>query len=153
MIKISWFFFSILRDLGLNLGFLFLTHCISHIMLCKLSYCQLRARRALSLFKDVPLRTRRVLSPLCPAIAPFWFSTEHLWILIIAPLWLSTDDIPNLLTIIHQWMTKTCTILKAIVQYWWIWTNFHKSFKKCSILTPNTRKQPQTSLQIHLKAN
>ena len=27
-----------------------------------LAYCQLRARRALSLFKDVPLRTRRALS-------------------------------------------------------------------------------------------
>ena len=25
------------------------------------------------------------------AIAPFWFSMEHLWI-VIAPLWLSTDD-------------------------------------------------------------
>ena len=27
----------------------------------------------------------------CTAIAPFWFSTECLWIL-IAPFWLSTDD-------------------------------------------------------------
>ena len=29
---------------------------------------------------------------LCTAIAPFWFSTEHLWIL-IAPFWLSTADV------------------------------------------------------------
>ena len=29
---------------------------------------------------------------LCTAIAPFWFSTEHLWAA-ITPFWLSTDDI------------------------------------------------------------
>ena len=30
---------------------------------------------------------------ICTAIAPFWFSTEHLsWILIV-PFWLSTDDV------------------------------------------------------------
>ena len=28
---------------------------------------------------------------LCTAIAPFWFSTEHLWT-VITPFWLSTDD-------------------------------------------------------------
>ena len=46
--------------------------------------CQLRARRALMLFKDAPLRTRRGLSPqifymyiLTVDNAQFWFSTEH----------------------------------------------------------------------------
>ena len=32
--------------------------------------------------------------------------------------------------------------------------NFHQSFKKCSILTPDIRKQPQTSLELikkHIK--
>ena len=29
----------------------------------------------------------------CTAIAPFWFSREHLWSA-IAPFWLSSDDIP-----------------------------------------------------------
>ena len=29
---------------------------------------------------------------LCTAIAPFWFSTEHLWT-VITPFWLLTDDI------------------------------------------------------------
>ena len=29
----------------------------------------------------------------------------------------------------------------------WIWMNFHQSFKKCSILTPDFRKQPQISLK------
>ena len=29
--------------------------------------------------------------------------------------------------------------------------NFHQPFKKCSILTPDLRKQPQTSNRIHLK--
>ena len=70
----------------------------------------LRTRRALSLFKDVPLRTRRALSlfkdapcienrraqspyRLCTAIAPFWFSTQHLWILIQRPSDSATDDV------------------------------------------------------------
>ena len=55
-----------------------------HKKLLESSY--LRARRALSLFKDVLLRARRALyhHRLCIAIAPFWFSTEHLWILIAA---------------------------------------------------------------------
>ena len=29
--------------------------------------------------------------------------------------------------------------------------NFHQSFKKCSILTPDIRKQPQTLIRINLK--
>ena len=29
--------------------------------------------------------------------------------------------------------------------------NFHKSFKQCSILTPDTKKQPQISLQSIIK--
>ena len=43
-------------------------------------YHQLRFRRVLSIVKDVLLRTRRAQSPrtLYIAIAPFWFSTEHL---------------------------------------------------------------------------
>ena len=62
--------------------------------------CQLRARRALSIFKDVLLRTRRGLllykaygsaHRLCTAIAPFWFSKEHLWI-VIATFLLSTNE-------------------------------------------------------------
>ena len=30
---------------------------------------------------------------------------------------------------------------------WWTWMIFHQSFGKCSILTPDSRKQPQTSLE------
>ena len=58
------------------------------------TYRQLRARRALLQFKDIPLRTRKALAyhhRLCTAIAPFWFSTEHLWAA-ITPFWLSNDD-------------------------------------------------------------
>ena len=29
----------------------------------------------------------------------------------------------------------------------WIWINFHQSFEKCSILTPDISKQPHTSLE------
>ena len=39
------------------------------------------------------------------------------------------------------------TILKAIVQFWWIGMDFHQSFKKCSIFTPDIRKQPHISLE------
>ena len=43
--------------------------------------CQFRARRALSIFKDVLLRARRALSWYkSMVIAPFCFSTKHLWI-------------------------------------------------------------------------
>ena len=59
-------------------------------------YHQLRARRALFQIKDVLLRTRRALLLYTffffTAIAPFWFSTEHLWS-VITLFWLSTDDI------------------------------------------------------------
>ena len=63
-------------------------------------YRQLRARRVLSLFKNVPLRTRRVLQyhhRLCSATGLSQFWTEHLWML-IAPFWLSTDYITFYLT-------------------------------------------------------
>ena len=35
------------------------------------------------------------------AIAPFWFSTEHLWFA-IAPFWLSTDDMFTFLTVFSR---------------------------------------------------
>ena len=55
-------------------------------------YRQLRARSALLHLKDVPLRTEGCYRHrVCTAIAPFWFSTEHLWNS-ITPFWLSTDD-------------------------------------------------------------
>ena len=43
-------------------------------------YRLLKARRALSIFKDVPLRTRRALSlyKVYGDMASFWFSTEQL---------------------------------------------------------------------------
>ena len=75
---------------------------------------------------------------LCTAIVPFWFSTEHPWI-VITPFWFSTDDMYSLITpsryfvlssffqvfFIHQklvlkisklvWTCKyTCTLHKVI---------------------------------------
>ena len=47
---------------------------------------------------------------LCTAIAPFWFSTEHLWTA-IAPVWLSTDD-----------------ILIQRARIWWIWQLVHVQY-------------------------
>ena len=41
--------------------------------------------------------------------------------------------------------------LKAKVLYRWIWMKFHQSFKKCSILTPDIRKQHQTSFKNQFK--
>ena len=56
--------------------------------------CQLRARRALSQFNDVPLRTRRVLSlyKCYGYLAPFWFSRKHHWAALM-PFWFSADKV------------------------------------------------------------
>ena len=58
------------------------------------TYRQLRARRALILFSNIPLRTRMALyhHRLDTVISPFSFSTEHLSIA-LTPFSLSTDDI------------------------------------------------------------
>ena len=57
-----------------------------------LRYRQLRDRRALTLFDNVLLRTRRVLLPYTLYnIMLFWFPTEHHWTALM-PFWLSTDD-------------------------------------------------------------
>ena len=81
------------------------------------SYRQLRARRALSIFKDVPMRTRRELCcTMSMLIVPFWFSMKHLWIEIIAPFWLSTDDTTWFLHV-HQYVTERCfssSLLEAL---------------------------------------
>ena len=60
----------------------------------KWSLRQLRARRALSIFKDVLWRARRARTPydFVQRSQSFCFSMEHLWI-VIAPFWLSTDDL------------------------------------------------------------
>ena len=56
-------------------------------------------------------------------------------------------------TKVHNWMVTlflslTLSVaMKAIVWYWWIWMHFHQSVKKCSIPTPETRKQCHTSLE------
>ena len=64
---------------------------------------QLRARRALSLFKDVLLKgCYRCTKPM--VIAPFWFSTKHLWIVIV-PVWFSTK---------HLWI---------VIAPFWLWTD------------------------------
>ena len=43
------------------------------------------------------------------------------------------------------WMASVNLVLKSHLLFWWIWMNFRQSFTKCSILTPDIRKQPQTS--------
>ena len=59
---------------------------------------QLRARRTLSISKDILLEPEgRYHCTMSMAIGPFWFSTEHLWIT-IAPFWLSTDGMCWFLT-------------------------------------------------------
>ena len=71
------------------------------VLCCIVSYHQLRARRALKMSKDVPFRTRDVqryepegrhCCAKSMAIAPFWFSTEHLWT-VLTSFWLAADDI------------------------------------------------------------
>ena len=56
-------------------------------------YSQLRARRALILFKDVPLRTRRALLMYkVYGESALLVSTEHHWTA-LTPFWLTVDDI------------------------------------------------------------
>ena len=67
---------------------------VRNLMMNRRKYCQLRARRALTLFNDVPLGTRRVLSlykvyenstlllltgtySIYAALMPFWFSNDN----------------------------------------------------------------------------
>ena len=57
------------------------------------TYRQMRARRVLMLFKDVPSRTRRgYRCTTSMVIAPFWFSTEHCWTA-LTPFLLSVDKL------------------------------------------------------------
>ena len=55
---------------------------------------QFRVTRALTLFNDVPLRTRKGLSlyKVYACLAPFWFSTEHRWTA-LTPFWYSCDGL------------------------------------------------------------
>ena len=94
----------------------------------------LRARKALWLLNNVPLRTRRTLSPsrISTAIVPFWFSTVHCWI-VIMPFSLSIDEMWSWLTldlevnlllpILSNWLSLSrglpppwwCLVMGAIV--------------------------------------
>ena len=58
-------------------------------------YRQLRARRAISIFKDVPLRTRRALSlyKVYGNSALLVLNRTSLNIIVTAPFWLSPDDV------------------------------------------------------------
>ena len=54
-------------------------HHDQHTILSHDPHRQLRTRRALMLFNDVPLRTRRALMlRLFTALTPFWFSTDEI---------------------------------------------------------------------------
>ena len=84
-------------------------HCLSTNGSHHNAFRQVRARRALTLFNNVLLRTRRALAlykvygklavgpfwfltePHWTALVPFWFSTEHHWTVLV-PFWLSADD-------------------------------------------------------------
>ena len=77
-----------------------LSSCIGTIIIL-ISFAYIssaESQKVFTLFNDVPLRTLDLIQKgtsyhlrLCTAIAPFWFSTERLWI-VIAPFWHSTDD-------------------------------------------------------------
>ena len=58
-------------------------------------YCQLRARRALSLSNMFCWEPKGSFHcTMSMAIAPFWFSTEHRWTALM-PFWFSVDDRSN----------------------------------------------------------
>ena len=115
-------------------------HCV------KLLYTQrwslilsVEIKRALLLFKDIPLRTRRALSLFkdillkpegryhhrhCTVTVPFWFSIEHPWIL-IAPFWLSKFD--NILSNKKDTVASLKLKLRLIDYLWtlFIWISFY----------------------------
>ena len=80
----------------------------------------MRARRAFSLFNDVPLRTRRVLllykHTKSMSIAPFWFSLEYCWTA-LTPFWLSTDN-----TFLHSYSKS---VIRNKLEMLFIHMQFH----------------------------
>ena len=82
-------------------------------------YHQLRARRALSILKDVLLRTRRVLllHNVYMVIVPFWFSTEYLWTVLVS-FCLSTDDI------VYKIMSKLSSSISKKWKLLWLFFFF-----------------------------
>ena len=51
---------------------------------------------------------------LCTAIAPFWFSTDHLWTA-VAPFWLATDNICVLILVTYETERPCHSFLKMYV--------------------------------------
>ena len=91
----------------MNFNYVPLVYCkvhvkvISHQFITKALYRRLRTRRALSIFNNVPLRTRRALPPLA--------LYSHCTLLVlngtsIEPFWLSTDDILYPAMLAYHWV-------------------------------------------------
>ena len=109
-------------------------HCLSTNCSHHNAFRQVRAWKALTLFNNVLLRTRRALAlykvygklAVGPfwfltehhwtALAPFWFSTEHHWTVLV-PFWLSADDFTSKLNF-HQSNRWQLLILKTIFVSW-----------------------------------
>ena len=94
----------------------------SYSCLCRrkvwVTYRQLRARRALMLFSDVPFRTRRALyhHRLDTVISPFSFSKEHLSTA-LTPFSLSTDNISVLcIFFVCSYFSYCCTFQSIALQ-------------------------------------
>ena len=102
----------------------------------------MRARRALTLFQDVPLRTRRVLSLYkvygnSALLVLNWTSlnsdnallvlNEHLW-RAITPFWFSADDISieHLWTAITPFWFSTGHLWRVIMPFWFSADNISK---------------------------
>ena len=82
----------VFRKIRLNLDFRIMP-CIDVSILHFVTW---ERGRKLTLFNDVPLRTRRALSQqqqqqIDTVITPFWFSTEHLWSALM-PFWLLINN-------------------------------------------------------------
>ena len=119
----------------MNFKYVPLVHCnvhvkvISHQILTKALYRQLRTRRALSILNNVPMITRTVLSPLT------LYSRRILLVLngtSIMPFWLSTDDI----------------LYPAILAYRWVAVLFHLTLLILVVATSGL--QNHTSGKLHV---
>ena len=94
--------------------------------------------------------------PTCPALPEYWPMKKGwhiLYITFVLPFFPTKQkNLASYWIQIHRdmWSLK---LLKNTVLYWRIWMNFHPSFANGSILTPDIKKQSQTSIESFHKAD
>ena len=83
---------------------------------------------------------------LCTAIAPFWFSTEHLWAAIM-PFWLSTDNLIYTQSVLNKFLIGKLSNNKLKWyknEYWWC--KNHIPSLKCPFISECRKSEWNISL-------